>query len=80
MNGGRSKTQIDFGEWSAASYDNQVVDQEMQLQHKRKFDEKPPYGIPARPFEKAPLETKTTTSDIGAEQSQNISAMSLVEA
>ncbi|XP_076466377.1 protein FAM228B-like isoform X2 [Babylonia areolata] len=66
MKGNCTATQIDFPGWSKLQFDSRVLDQEMQLQKKRMFEEKPPYGIPARQFEKAPFSSETTCKEQNA--------------
>ncbi|KAL8624905.1 hypothetical protein ACOMHN_016201 [Nucella lapillus] len=63
MHGTCTDTQIDFPHWSKMQFDAAVLDAEMQLQKKRMFEEKPPYGIPPRQFDKAPFATKTTCTE-----------------
>ena len=65
MKGLGTKSQINFQRWSAIPLDAHAITKEMQLQHKRQFDEKPPYGIPARQFDKAPFSSATTSSEHG---------------
>lgn len=66
MNPQRSQTQIDFADWSSQHFDAHMVDHELQLQHKRMFEEKPPYGVPGRQFAKAPFASKTTSAELGS--------------
>ena len=66
MRGNCTDTQIDFNRWSRLPFDPHTVDHEMQLQRKRMFEEKPPYGIPAQQFAKAPFASKTTSSEQNA--------------
>ena len=63
MKGNCTQTQINFNKWSQLPFDSHIVEHEMQLQRKRMFEEKPPYGIPARQFSSAPFASSTTSSE-----------------
>ncbi|XP_070190063.1 protein FAM228B-like isoform X4 [Littorina saxatilis] len=65
MQGNCTQTQIDFHAWSKLAHDSETAYKEMQMQSKRMFEEKPPYGIPARQFAKAAFANATTSSDLG---------------
>ncbi|XP_005090633.1 protein FAM228B [Aplysia californica] len=55
MLGVSTKSQIDFGAWTAAGYDAKIAEQELQIPRKKMFAEQPPYGRPPAEIPKAPF-------------------------